>query len=237
MNNHAAWSTTMLGLRTEVWRRRGNGRARAGRAMPVHRLEIGLRGWHLDDIADDRMERAVAADADVGATGADQRLGLWQDQALGNRWGRGCDRVGQALALIGVEHGEALGEWDGGRLVAVAVGAVALGLGDEAVGIDHRGAPLALADIASQRERLAEGEPGLAGVAALNDRAPEDQHVDPRIAPAGRGVLRQSDGHPGARGAPGLDPGQAPSLQLGDDLVGDFGIEARPVLTGTSASG
>jgi hypothetical protein len=28
-----------------------------------------------------------------------------------------------------------------------------------------------------------------------------------------------------------------PSLQLGDDFVGDFLIEARPVLTGTSASG
>jgi len=33
------------------------------------------------------------------------------------------------------------------------------------------------------------------------------------------------------------DPRHSASLQLADDLVGDFGIEARPVLTGTSASG
>jgi len=107
----------------------------------------------------------------------------------------------------------------------------------EAVGIDHRGAALALADIAAEPERLTEGEPGLAGVAALDHRAPEDQHVDPRIAPAGGGVPRQADRRPGARCAPGLDSGQATGFQLGDDLVGDFGIEARPVLTGASASG
>ena len=206
-------------------------------AMPVHRREIGLRRRHLDEVTDDRIERAVAADSDVGATGPDQRLGLGQNKTLGNRRCDGCDRVGQSFALIGVEHGELLEERDGARLVAVAVGALALGLGDEAVGIDHRGAALALADVAAERERLAEGEPGLAGIAALDDRAPEDQHVDPRIAPAGGGVLRHSDGCPGARGAPRLDPRQAPGLQLGDDLVGDFGIEARPVLTGASTSG
>jgi hypothetical protein len=33
-----------------------------------------------------------------------------QDEALGNQWGRGCDRVGKAFALIGVEHREALEE-------------------------------------------------------------------------------------------------------------------------------
>ncbi len=205
--------------------------------MPVHRLEIGLRRWHLDEVADDRIERAIAADPDVGVTGPDQRLGLWQDEALGNRWCRRCDRVGQPLALIGVEHGEALEERDGARLVAVAVGALTLGLRHEAVGIDHRGAPFALADIAAERERLTEGEPGLARIAALDDRAPEDQHVDPRIASAGGGILRQADRRPSARSAPGLDPGQAPGFQLGDDLVGDFRIEARPVLTGASTSG
>ncbi len=142
--------------------------------MPVHRLEIGLRRWHLDEVANHRIERAIAADPDVGATGPDQRLGLRQDEALGNRRCRGCDRVGQAFALIGVKHREALEERDGARLVAVAVGALALGLGHEAIGIDHRGAALALADVAAERERLAEGEPGLAGIAALDDRAPED---------------------------------------------------------------
>src|SRR3546814_16308267 len=41
----------------------------------------------------------------------------------------------------------------------------------------------------------------------------------------------------GFRGAPRLYPGNAAGLQLGDDLVGDFLIEARPVVTGTGASG
>ena len=55
-------------------------------------------------------------------------------------------------------------------------------VGHEAVRIDDRGAVLALADIAAEAERLAESEPALAGKAALDDGAPEDQHVDPGIA-------------------------------------------------------
>ena len=35
----------------------------------------------------------------------------------------------------------------------------------------------------------------------------------------------------------GCDPGHAAGLQLGDDLVGDFVIKARPVVAGTGASG
>ena len=36
------------------------------------------------------------------------------------------------------------------------------------------------------------------------------------------------------RRAPGLDPRHAPDLQLGDDLVGDLGIEVGPVVPGAS---
>ena len=64
------------------------------RAMPVHRLEVRLGRGHLDEVANHRIERAIAADPDVGATGPDQRLGLRQDEAVGNRRCRGCDRVG-----------------------------------------------------------------------------------------------------------------------------------------------
>jgi len=91
--------------------------------------------------------------------------------------------------------------------------------------------------ISGRARSLAEGEPDLAGIAALDHRAPEDRHVDPRIAPAGGGAFGQADRRPSARKAPELDPGQAPGFQLGDDLVGDFGMEAPPVLTGASASG
>ena len=35
---------------------------------------------------------------------------------------------------------------------------------------------------------------------------------------------------------PGLNPGHASGLKLGDDLVGDFVVEVRPVLAGARAS-
>src|SRR3546814_9277205 len=90
---------------------------------------------------------------------------------------------------------------------------------------------------AAEPERLAEGQPALAGEATLDDGAPEDQDVDPGVAPLGRGTLRHGERRLGFRGAPRLYPGNAAGLQLGDDLVGDFLIEARPVVTGTGASG
>ena len=52
-------------------------------------------------------------------------------------------------------------------------------VGGEAVGIDDGRAALALADIAAEREGLAEGQPGLRRIALLDHRAPEDQDVDP----------------------------------------------------------
>ncbi len=66
----------------------------------------------------------------------------------------------------------------------------------------------------------------------LDDGAPEDQHIDPGILPAGGGVLRHGERRLRRGRAPGLDPGQPPSLQLGDDLAGDLVIEVRPVVAG-----
>ena len=43
---------------------------------------------------------------------------------------------------------------------------------NETVGVDDGGAVLALADMAAKRERLAEGEPALAGEPALDRRRP-----------------------------------------------------------------
>ena len=68
----------------------------------------------------------------------------------------------------------------------------------------------------------------------LDDGAPEDQHIDAGIAPAGRGILRHCERRLRRRRAPGLHPGQPAGFQFGDDLVGDFVIEARPVVTGAS---
>ena len=49
-------------------------------AVPVDRLEISRRRRHLDEIGARHIEGAIAADAEIGAGRADQRLGLRQDR-------------------------------------------------------------------------------------------------------------------------------------------------------------
>src|SRR5690606_4559343 len=96
------------------------------------------------------------------------------------------------------------------------------------------GAALALADMAAERERLAERQPALDREAMLDDRAPQDQHVDPGILPAGRSIRRHGERRFRSGRSPRLDPGHAAGLQFGDDLVGDVVVEARPVGAGAS---
>src|SRR6185437_9386861 len=93
--------------------------------------------------------------------------------------------VRQALALRGVEDGEALQERDSLRLLASLCRAPAFVIRREPVSIDDGRAALTLADMAAQAERLAESQPTLARKAVLNDGAPEIQHVDPGVAPLG----------------------------------------------------
>ena len=207
------------------------------RAMPVDRLEIGIGPRDLHKIVRGTVEGTVATDAEIRARCRDQGLGLRQDHALRHGRRRGRELRRQFLALVGVEHREALQEGNGSRLVPVALGPPALLIGDEAVGIDDSRAGLALTDMAAEPKRLAKREPALARKAALYDCTPQDQHIDPGVAAAGRGILRHGEGCPRGRRAPGLDPGHAACLQLGDDLVGDFLIEARPVPAGASARG
>jgi hypothetical protein len=92
--------------------------------------------------------------------------------------------------------------------LAGLAGAALLVLGREAVGIDDSGAALALAHIAAERKRLAEGEPALAGKAVLDHGAPEDQDVDagisrPVLAFLGRpsGALPWTSPRAGPRGS------------------------------------
>ena len=87
-------------------------------AVPIDRLEIGLRRRDLHIVFGRRVEGAIAADAKVDAGGLDQRFDRRLDQAR-RRWRRrGCDLVGQILALVGVEDGKTLEERDGLRLFA-----------------------------------------------------------------------------------------------------------------------
>ena len=181
------------------------------------------------------VEGARPANADIGASCGDQRLGLWQNQPFG-RWRRGRGEIHrQPVALVGVEHGEAFQKWDAIGLASVALRPPALLVRHEAVGVDHGGAALALADVAAKPEGLAKGKPALTGETTLRHRAPQDQHIDPGIAAAADRVAGEGKGSLHRRGAPGLNPGDAAGLQFGDDPGGDFLIQAGPVPAGPGA--
>src|SRR3546814_1927694 len=108
------------------------------------------------------------------------------------------------------------------RFLANCECAATLVVGHEAVGVDDGGPALALADMAAEGERLAEGEPALAGKAVLDDGVPEDEDIDPGIGAAGGGVLRNPKRcRDGAR-VPRLDPGQPTRLQFGNDTASDL---------------
>ena len=68
------------------------------------------------------------------------------------------------------------------------------------------------------------------------DGSPQDQHVNATVLPVSRRVFRHGQRRLCRGRTPGLDPGHAAGLEFGDDLVGDFVIEARPVLAGARAS-
>ena len=207
------------------------------RAVPVNRLEIGLRRRHLHIVMRGEVEGAAAADAEVDARRPDQRLHRRLDQSgLGRRRGNG-EIFRQPFALCQVEDGEALQERDGLRFLAGLACPLLLVVGHEPVGIDDSGAVLAFADIAAERQRLAEGDPALDRETMLDHRPPEDQHIDPRIVSASGRVLRHGERRFRRRRPPRLDPGHAARLKLADDLGGDFVVEARPVGAGTGASG
>lgn len=206
-------------------------------AVPVDRLEIGLRRRDLHIVVRRHVEGPAAADAEIDAARIDQRLDLGLEQPGFRRRGGDHEVLRQAFALPQVEDGEALEERDRLRFLAGLSRPFLLVVGNEAVGIDDGGAVLALADIAAEAEGLAKRQPALGREAVLDHGTPEDQHVDPGVEPAGAGVLWHGERCLRRRRAPRLDPGHAAGLQLGDDLRGNFIVEARPVGTGPSVSG
>ena len=194
--------------------------------MPIDRLEERLGRRHLHIVLRGHVEGAIASDAKVDAARLDERHHLGLDQARLGRWSRDRDFVGKPLALRSVEDREALQERNGLCILASLAGASLLVVGDEAVGINDSGAVFAAPYMAAERQRLAESQPALAGITMLDDSAPENEHVDAGIAAPRGGVLRHGERRLRRGRTPGLDPGQPPSLQLADDLGGDFIVQA-----------
>src|SRR3954452_15586310 len=129
------------------------------RSMPIDWFKIGLRRRHLHIIFRRHIEGTVAADAEVDAGRLDQVFDLRLDQARRRGWRRCRDLWRQAVALITVEDCELLEERNGMRFLAGLMYAALFAGRDESVGIDDGRAALALADVTTERQRLAEGKP------------------------------------------------------------------------------
>lgn len=204
-----------------------------GGTVPIDRFEIRARRRHLHKVTRDIIISARTADAEIRPSCGDQGLGPRLDLARRWRNDRSRDLLGQAVALVGIEDGEAFEERNRARLLPGLRGAAAFVLWCKTIGIDHGGAALALPDMAAKSQRLAEGQPALPGKPALDHGTPQDQHVDSGISALRRGVARHRQRRLHGRGAPRLHPRHPPRFQLSDDLVGDFGVKVRPVVAGT----
>jgi hypothetical protein len=89
-----------------------------------------------------------------------------------------------AVDLLGVEDGVALEERDLPLAVLATLAALVV-VHLDLVGINHRGALLALADATAERECLLEGEPVRGGIALRHGCNPQRQHVDAAIGNTG----------------------------------------------------
>src|SRR5579859_1495572 len=205
-------------------------------AMPIDRLEIGLRRRHLHVVFGRSIEGALAANAERDASGLDQGFDRRLNQAR-RRW-RSCgsDLVRQILALVSIENGKTLEERYGLHIFTGLGRTPFLVARNETIGIDDGGAAFALTNVAAERERLTEGEPTLTGKSAFDHGSPENEDVNATVLPVSRRVFRHRQRRFCRGRSPGLDPGYPASLKFGDDLVGDFIIEICPVLAGAHPS-
>lgn len=182
---------------------------------------------HHHEIARWRIVGLRPANPEIRARRGNEVFGSAVQFALGQRrWPRYQPFV-QSIALRGIEHGKALEERNRARLLAaldlLAPLRVAVVFRSEAVGIEHRAPALALADAAASGQRLAKGQPILRRIAALDHRAPEDQHIDPRVSPLGHRIAWQAGRGLGL--APRPDPRKHAVLKLGDDFLRDLVIK------------
>jgi len=108
---------------------------------------------------------------------------------------------GQFIDLLDVEDGIALHERDGALGIFAGL-FICLGLRD-LIGIDHKRAFFAFADMAAKLAGLAEGHPDRRGVSGGFGFHPKHEHVDPGI---GLAVVATRTGDPACRvfGVPGF---------------------------------
>jgi hypothetical protein len=173
------------------------------------------------------IESLRSANAEVRARRCDEAFGVRNDLGFWQR-GRTCVSVfRQAFALLHVEQGEAFEERHAPRLVAVLLGPLALGLGNEGIGVARGDAALALHDVAAHFLGLGVGQPCLRREARTHDVMPQNQDVDARIGAARERVLGQAKPRLRARRTPRLHPRRAARLKLGDDAGGHLVIERR----------
>src|ERR1700686_3839060 len=201
-------------------------------AMPIDRLEIGLRRRDLHVVFGRSIEGALAANAKRYAGGLDEGFDRRFNQVR-RRWRScGCDLARQIHALVSVENGKTLEERDGLPLFTGLGRTPFLIARHETIGVDDGRAAFALANVAAERERLTKGEPTLTGESAFDHGSPEDEDVNATVLPVSRRVFRHRQRRFGRGRAPGLDPGHPAGLKLGNNLVSDFIIEICPVLAG-----
>ncbi len=171
-----------------------------------------------------------AADPDLSACRLDQHLRAGDDEGLVPcRDGGGC-HVLQPLALVEVEHGKALQESDLSGLAIRSGRDIIAILGREPIRIANRRALLALADIAAHRLRLSVGQPALRAIALLEQPVPQDQDIDPRIAPSRSGIARQAQRRLAI--IPWPHPWQDAFLDLRDDPVDHLAVEGSACARG-----
>jgi len=195
-------------------------------AIIVDLLEEGGLRRDLHEIMGRDIKSLVASDAEIDAARRDHGLGDRHDLALGQRRGIGGEAGAQPFALRDVEHGEALEERDSLGVATLALDARFLTFGNEAVGIDHGRAVLALAHRAARLDGLFEGQPALRRPTLFDHRAPQDQDIDAAVIAGGQRVTREA-GAGASAAAPRLDPRDAARLQLCDDATSHLVIKVR----------
>jgi hypothetical protein len=149
-----------------------------GGAIPVDLFAERLTRRHLHDILIGCIIGDRSSDPKVSAAGRDQRFGTRHDVGFGWQSRRCRHRLGQSLALVDIEHGEALEKRNGPRVAILVMGPGLFALGCEAIGITNGHAFLATFDGPASQLRLPKGKPALRTEPTVDHGSPQYEHVN-----------------------------------------------------------